>query len=80
MSILSIGKLRSRRYVRGELKKSIMGWDFERDYFDRTKHCFHKKTSFYSQPYEHQVICGNWAYLPIECVQKKDRGQGKTFN
>lgn len=30
MGILSIGKLRSRRYVMVELKKSVMGWDFNK--------------------------------------------------
>lgn len=57
-----------------------MGWDFEIENFNRVKRYLHRKVNFYSQPYKHQAICGNWAYLPVECVQKKYRGQGKTFN
>ena len=79
MSVLSIGKLKSRRYVRVELKKTVHSWEFERGMYNRVKGCFHIKTSFYEQPYSHQAICGMWGYLPIKCVQVKDRGEGKTF-
>ena len=79
MSVLSIGKLRSRRYIRVELKKSIMSWEFEKGMYNRMKHCIHRKTAFYDQPYSYQASCGMWAYLPIACVQVKDRGEGKTF-
>ena len=79
MGVLSIGRLRSRRYVRVELKKSFMGWEFEKEAYNRVKHCFHKKVQFYSQPYKHQAICGSWAYLNINCIQIKHRGLGKTY-
>ena len=79
MSVLSIGKLRSRRYIRVELKKSIMGWEFEKATYNRMKYCIHRKTAFYDQPFSYQAISGMWAYLPIACVQVKDRGEGKTF-
>lgn len=79
MSVLSTGKLRSRRYVRVELKKSIMGWEFEKGMYNRMKYWIHQKTPFYDQPHSYQAICGMWAYLPIACVQVKDRGEGKTF-
>lgn len=79
MSVLSIGKLRSRRYVRVELKKSVMGWEFKRGMYNRIEYCIHRKIAFYEQPYSYQAICGMWGYLPIECVQIKDRGEGKTF-
>ena len=79
MSVLSIGKLRSRRYIRVELKKSVMGWEFEKGMYNRMKYCIHRKTAFYAQPHSYQVICGMWAYLPVTCVQVKDRGEGKTF-
>ena len=79
MSVSSIGKLRSRRYVRVELKKGVMGWKFTKGMYNRMKHCIHRKTAFYAQPYSYQAICGMWAYLPIACVQVKDRGEGKTF-
>lgn len=80
MGVISTGKLRSRRYIRVELKKSVMGWEFNRGMYNRVNYCIHRKVAFYSQPYSHQVICGMWAYLPLNCVQKKDRGKGKTFN
>ena len=79
MSVLSIGKLRSRRYIRVELKKSTMGWEFERESYNELKKFFNRKIQFYSQPYSYQAICGMWAYLPISCAQVKDRGEGKTF-
>lgn len=79
MSVLSIGKLRSRRYVRVELKKGIMGWSYNRGMYNQVKDCFHRKVAFYPQPYSYQAICGMWGYLPIKCVQVKDRGEGKTF-
>ena len=79
MTALSIGKLRSRRYVRVELKKGIMGWSYNRGMYNRVKDCFHRKVAFYTQPYSYQAICGMWGYLPINCVQVKDRGEGKTF-
>ena len=79
MGVLSIGRLRSRRYVRVELKKSSMGWEFEKEAYNRVKHCFHKKVQFYSQPYKHQAICGSWVYLNINCIQIKYRGLGKTY-
>lgn len=79
MGILSVGKLRSRRYVRVELKKSVMGWDFNKVNYRRANGCFHTKTIFHSQPHKHQAICGMWAYLPVSCVQAKHRGEGKTF-
>lgn len=79
MSRLIEGRLRSRRYVRTILKQSCMGWDFERGMYNRVQYCFHNKVQFYSQPYSYQAICGLWAYLPVECVQQKHRGKGKTY-
>lgn len=79
MSVLSIGKLRSRRYIRVELKKSTMGWDFKRETYARVNPYIHRRVKFYDQPYPNQAICGQWAYLPTICVQAKDRGEGKTF-
>lgn len=80
MSVLSKGRLRSRRYVKVVLKKSLMGWDFEKGMYKRASGCFHRKVEFYKQPYKSQAICGMWAIININCVQKKDRGEGKTFN
>lgn len=54
MSVLSIGKLRSRRYIRVELKKSIMGWEFEKGYvqsyeiLDSSENTFLRSTVFLS--------------------------------
>lgn len=79
MGVLYHGRLKSRRYVRKELKRSVMGWEFQRDMYDRAQGCFHKKVTFYEQPYRHQVICGMWAYLSVNCVQAKHRGCGKTY-
>lgn len=80
MSVLSKGRLRSRRYVKVVLKKSLMGWGFEKGMYKRANGCFHRKVEFYNQPYKYQAICGMWAIMNISCVQKKDRGEGKTFN
>lgn len=81
MGVLSIGKLRSRRYVRCELKyNSTLGWDYNRATYNRLLGCFNRRVAFYSQPYWRQAICGSWAYTPIQCVQHKDRGLGKTYN
>ena len=44
MSVLSIGKLRSRRYVRVELKKGIMGWSYNRGMYNQVKDCGEGKT------------------------------------
>jgi len=79
MSILSVGRLRSRRYVRVELKRSVMGWEFKKETYNRAKHCFHTKVHFYSQPFSYQAICGSWAYLSVSCVQAKHRGKDKTY-
>ena len=79
MSVLHVGRLRSRRYVRKVLKQQVMGWEYNRHTLNTLNNCFHRKVAFYNQPYHYQAICGMWAYIPILCVQRKDRGLGKTY-